>query len=63
MWSVIALFCNLTEPDKGACISATPSWVFPSREVCMQFAEDEKQSIPLDKVDYDYQCVEWKNKT
>jgi len=62
MWTVIALFCNLTDPDKGICQPATPPIVFDTYEHCMQFAKDETIKIPLDKVSYDYQCVQWNSK-
>lgn len=62
MWTVIALFCNLTDPDKGYCQPGTPPIVFDTYEHCMQFAKDETEKIPLDKVSYDYQCVKWENK-
>jgi hypothetical protein len=63
MWTVIALFCNLAEPDKGICVPATPPIVFESYEQCMDFAVAETTGIDLTVVSYDYQCVQWNNKT
>jgi hypothetical protein len=62
MWTLVALFCNLTEPNKGACISATPPVVFQTYEQCVDFAVAETTGIPLDKVSYDFQCIQWNNK-
>jgi hypothetical protein len=63
MWTVIALFCSLTEPNKGVCVPATPPIVFETYEQCMGFAAAETTRIALDAVSYDYQCVQWNNKT
>lgn len=61
-WTLIALFCNLTEPNKGMCLPGTPPITFDTYKNCMQFAKDETDKIPLDKVSYDYQCIQFSNK-
>jgi hypothetical protein len=62
MWTLVALFCNLTEPNKGACVPVVPPLIFQTYEQCTEFAIAETTSIALDKVSYDYQCVGWQNK-
>jgi hypothetical protein len=59
MWTLVALFCNLTEPSKGQCQAAIPPIIFLNKEDCIKFAIAETPKIPLDKVSYDYQCVSW----
>jgi len=59
MWTLVALFCNITEPRQGVCESATPPFVFTTREACLEFAVAASVDIPFDKVSYDYQCVSW----
>lgn len=61
-WVLVALFCNLTEPNKGYCEPGTPPIVFDTYENCMEFAVEETTKIPLDVVSYDYQCVQFGNK-
>lgn len=62
MWTLVALFCNLTEPNKGYCEPASPPIVFQSYDKCMQYGTAETTGIALDKVSYDYQCVQWLDK-
>lgn len=58
MWTVVALFCNLTEPNMGECEPAVPPIIFETYEACDKFAVAQTTSIALDRVSYDYQCVQ-----
>jgi hypothetical protein len=59
MWTVIALFCNLTDPNKGYCVPVVPPLIFQTYEDCQEFASAGANSIDLAVVSYDYQCVSW----
>lgn len=62
MWTVVALFCNLAEPNKGACMPVVPPLIFETYDDCKEYAVAETTKIALDRVSYDFQCVSWKNK-
>ena len=62
MWTLVALFCNLAEPNKGYCEPATPPIVFETGEECMRFGLAKTTGIDLIAVSYDYQCIQWNNK-
>ena len=59
MWTVVALFCGLTGPEKGVCVPAVPPVVFETQEECQRFAIGQTTTIDLEAVSYDYQCVTW----